>query len=98
MRLPRALLLLMAVAGCGSTTTPPADPGCDSLGVKHIEGGATTHLSSCSDPACGNGANPPTGGPHCATPLACQNFTAEQPVCNWVHNLEHGHLVLLYNC
>lgn len=57
-----------------------------------------THTSTCNSTACGNGLNPPTAGPHCAFPLACQVFDAEQPPCNWLHNLEHGHAVFLYNC
>jgi hypothetical protein len=59
---------------------------------------ATTHLPSCSSPDCGEAANPPLGGPHCPTWSACRVFTAPVPRCNWLHNLEHGHVVLAYNC
>ncbi|HEY8211955.1 MAG TPA: DUF3105 domain-containing protein [Myxococcaceae bacterium] len=56
------------------------------------------HLGSCTDVCCGDGKNPPTSGGHCADWLPCRVYTAEQNRCQWVHNLEHGHLVLLYNC
>jgi Protein of unknown function (DUF3105) len=56
------------------------------------------HLASCDDAACGDGSALPVGGDHCATPLACRKYTVEQKRCGWLHNLEHGHAVLLYNC
>lgn len=66
--------------------------------MKHIPVTTASHVATCSDPTCGNGENPPTGGPHCPSPTACRTWTVEQPICNWVHNLEHGHVALLYNC
>jgi len=41
---------------------------------------------------------PPVGGPHnpCWTPWGVH--TEEVPDENWVHNLEHGGVVFLYNC
>lgn len=56
------------------------------------------HLLSCDDAACGDGTAAPVGGDHCAATLACRKYTAEQPRCAWLHNLEHGHAVLLYHC
>jgi hypothetical protein len=56
------------------------------------------HLGSCTDACCGDGQNPPTSGGHCADWLPCRLYTTEQNRCQWVHNLEHGHLVLLFNC
>jgi hypothetical protein len=56
------------------------------------------HLDSCTDACCGDGKNPPTSGGHCSAWLPCRVYTAEQNRCQWLHNLEHGHLVLLYNC
>jgi hypothetical protein len=43
--------------------------------------------------------NPPASGVHC--PLAerdCGEHLDVVDRCNWVHNLEHGWIVLLYNC
>lgn len=90
---------LALASACGSSTTPDQPKDCSAVALNHVAGGATTHVASCDDPsACGNGQNPPTGGPHCSTPLNCRSFSSEQKVCSWVHNLEHGHAVLLYNC
>ncbi|MFL5318889.1 MAG: DUF3105 domain-containing protein, partial [Myxococcaceae bacterium] len=99
----RAMLLstaLFLLGACGSTTgNGTGNTACDEkFGLKHIPGGSATHVATCSDPSCGNGANPPTGGPHCPSPLACRSYPDAQPVCNWVHNLEHGHVALLFNC
>jgi hypothetical protein len=38
------------------------------------------------------------GGDHCGTTLSCRTFDTPQTRCQWIHNLEHGHAVLLYNC
>jgi hypothetical protein len=60
--------------------------------------GATTHLASCTSTECGNGLNPPTAGTHCGATVACRVHTEPQSRCEWIHNLEHGHAVLAYNC
>jgi hypothetical protein len=85
-------LLLLALTACSGDEDPcarfdfPLDPVPQS--TAHVECSAT----------CGNGLNPPTAGPHCAQTLACRSYDTPQNACNWVHNLEHGHLVLLYDC
>jgi hypothetical protein len=48
--------------------------------------------------ACGDGQNPPTSGDHCGSTLSCRVHATEQNRCVWLHNLEHGHAVFLYNC
>lgn len=78
--------------GC-PTEQPPA---CEEFGVVQALG-ETSHTFSCTA-ECGNGLNPPTAGPHCSTTLACRAFAEPQLRCAWIHNLEHGHLVLAYNC
>ena len=56
------------------------------------------HVPSCTDNSkCGRD-EPPAGGPHCPTPLSCRIWTDAQPRCQYIHNLEHGHMVLAYNC
>lgn len=67
-------------------------------GLMHRSNLAHNHVASCEDLSCGEDANPPLGGPHCATWLPCRVFDAGVNRCNWVHNLEHGHAVLAYNC
>jgi len=96
-----ALAGLLAAAGCSKAPGPSAGSACDALGVRTGEGGANNHVASCGDvAACGNGENPPTGGPHCGQWMACGTHpdAGAAESCQWVHNLEHGHLVLLYNC
>ena len=55
-------------------------------------------MPSCADPKCGDTFNPPVGGDHCPSWLPCRKYDTEQKRCNWLHNLEHGHAVLAFNC
>jgi hypothetical protein len=92
----RALWCVVLLAGCFPKPTKVGDGGVGvTLRAPNLAG---SHLASCDDPACGNGANPPLGGDHCPTTLACRVYDTAQPRCNWIHNLEHGHAVLAYNC
>lgn len=45
-------------------------------------------------------SNPPSSGPHCPAPGRYGVYETSDPLrrCNWIHNLEHGAIVLLYNC
>ncbi len=45
-------------------------------------------------------SNPPSSGPHCGTWLAYRVYAPGSPAprCNWLHNLEHGAVVLVYRC
>ncbi len=87
------LLTLFLLAGCGGDRRSGGSEGVlRSPGLKGI------HLTSCENPECGNSANPPLGGDHCGTWLACRIYDTAQPRCSWIHNLEHGHAVLAYNC
>ncbi len=89
MRLPLPALACLAFA-CA-----PAQP--KHPGVSHVVPTDARHTATCSD-ACGNEVNPPTGGPHCASTAPCREYDTPQPRCEWIHNLEHGHAVLAYNC
>jgi hypothetical protein len=55
------------------------------------------------DPAAGGALipqhyadNPPASGTHYPVPLDWGIYTTPQPDEKWVHNLEHGHIVILY--
>lgn len=87
-----ALVLLWA---CGPVKPAPGDGGVVLLNASGLR---NDHLATCDDPACGNGAVPPLGGSHCATWLPCRKYEQPQPRCSWLHNMEHGHLVLAWNC
>ncbi|RKH60742.1 DUF3105 domain-containing protein [Corallococcus llansteffanensis] len=102
-RMVRALpaLLFSLCLACGSTTEDPPTPGgeaCERFAFPLSDTPSASHVSSCSSTGCGNGENPPNSGMHCTTWLSCRSFTTEQPRCSWLHNLEHGHAVFLYNC
>lgn len=89
-------LLLAALTACGPTT--PEVDDCSRYGVTHSPAPASAVHVSCFSTACGDGLNPPTSGDHCAEPLSCRVYDAEPNRCQWLHNLEHGHVVFLYNC
>lgn len=93
----RALIFVLLLGtGCGSThTDDSSSPACAAL-VHDVPTDAH-HTATCAE-ACGNALNPPTGGPHCSATVTCRVHAEEQPPCAWIHNLEHGHAVLLYNC
>jgi len=45
-------------------------------------------------------SSPPSSGPHCPVwgRYTVYGDDAPLPACNFIHNLEHGAIVLLYNC
>ncbi|MDY7231559.1 DUF3105 domain-containing protein [Hyalangium rubrum] len=96
-RIPLALplLLLPSLLACG--TTDPQPQGCERFEFALAPEASALHVT-CSSTSCGNGLNPPTAGRHCSSTLSCRVHDTEQPSCVWLHNLEHGHAVFLYNC
>jgi len=93
-RLSLVLLPLLSLPLLACSTEPE---GCERFKFPLAPQASATHVT-CTSTSCGNGLNPPNAGPHCSTTLACQVFETEQPACVWLHNLEHGHAVFLYNC
>lgn len=92
----RAALLLLLLVGCGVKPSPVKDAG--TAGFLTAPSLTGVHVATCEDPTCGNGLNPPLGGNHCPSWLPCRKYDQPQPRCQWIHNLEHGHAVLAYNC
>lgn len=101
--------LLLAVITCGLAACTPTKPGgqdggfdpaaCDLLFAHDTGGASHTDFSQCtSSTGCGNDVNPPTGGLHCPQWMPCRKYDTPQPRCQWIHNLEHGHIVFAYNC
>src|SRR5262249_7945591 len=97
----RLLLLAMTMTGaCGTAASHATDggqppqscgTGIDSPpdeGRVHVPEGTTVSYR----------ANPPASGPHYPTPAPWGVAATELPRERWVHNLEHGGLVLLYHC
>jgi hypothetical protein len=86
-------LFLVPLLACGST-----EPDCSPYEFPvSPPPAASTHVT-CTSATCGDGLNPPTSGYHCASTLSCKTYDTEQNRCVWLHNLEHGHAVFLYNC
>src|SRR4051794_35720066 len=97
MRRATKLVLIAAAFGCLGCPSRPSE-SCSDVALIHEQGLSSGHTANCSDPTCGNGTNPPSGGLHCFSWLECRRHDVAQPRCNWIHNLEHGHLVFAYNC
>ena len=87
-----------------STAAPSATPAPDGsaaplgqaqedMGRKHIEQGASARYAHCP-PASGSHYNAP-GGPIANRFYGKDDATVPQ---GWIHNLEHGGLVVLYRC
>jgi hypothetical protein len=95
----RALPLLALVWG-SLGCEKKEEEACSRPDIKHTTGIANHHVEPCTT-LCGNGENPPTGGPHCPTWVECFKYPLESGAtptrCNWIHNMEHGHVVLAYN-
>lgn len=93
------LALLPSILACSTEPEgPTTTTDCGRFTFELAPPAQTYHVASCSSASCGNGLNPPTAGPHCPYPLSCQSYDSEQSPCQWVHNLEHGHAVFLYDC
>ncbi len=94
------VLAVLSLTACGSTEEPgPQQPeGCERFSFPLSAPQAATHMSTCTSTACGNGENPPNSGPHCASVAPCRVYASPVARCMYLHNLEHGHAVLLYNC
>lgn len=77
------VLLLTLGGGAGSTGRAMPDEG-----QHHVPEGTPVAY----------GHAPPTSGPHWPTPARWGVYDGPVPPERWVHNLEHGGLVILYNC
>ncbi len=102
-----AASLLLALAACSSsdaTRTPPPpshdaapDDGgqCVSTVEQHPDEGATHVPCTQAVPYM---TNPPSSGNHYSCWAAYQTYTSPIPWGNLVHSLEHGAMILVYNC
>ncbi len=57
---------------------------------------ASPHVAACSPVTYST--NPPTSGPHYPIWAAFKTYTSPVPRGYWVHSLEHGAVVISYNC
>jgi hypothetical protein len=89
--------------GEGVAGAPAADGGARAPGPCGLEGEryhAPIGASHEGPPPGGWGSNPPSSGSHCDEWGRYAVYGSARPLarCNYVHNLEHGAVVLLYNC
>lgn len=104
------LVIVFAVAGytvfnpgaspaSAGTTTPVAVPSLSvplgqevsvpNMGGQHVQPG---------QPHATYNSTPPTSGPHYDSPANWGNYPGGLPEETWIHNMEHGGVVFLYNC
>ena len=67
---------------------PKPGIGVADLGRQHIPDGVPVEYNS----------NPPTSGPHYGSPAAAGVYDHPVPDGNLVHSLEHGYIVISFNC
>lgn len=101
-------MLAAALAACGDDTTSPpdaepiadADPNApDAACGSHVTSHVTVpsaHVATCSDVTFST--NPPTSGDHYPQWAKFQAYPAPVPRGFSVHDLEHGAIVVSYNC
>lgn len=70
-----------------------AQPGCEAARIEAFDITSARHVDNPSYPD-----PPPVGGDHKPCWAPYQVYEEPLPAGNWVHNLEHGAVVLLHNC
>lgn len=87
-------LLLTAGCGGGSPTTPPTDSGTCQMQEEQVANEGWVHVPEGS--AITYVHNPPASGPHYPVWLRYEAYDTAIARGYWVHNLEHGAIVMLY--
>jgi hypothetical protein len=85
-----------ACAGAGGSAIDATPPGtCEPVVAEHPSEGAN-HMPVCSPLTFGT--NPPSSGNHYGIWAAYQTYNRAIARGFWVHSLEHGAVVITYNC
>jgi len=92
------------VAACAPTGTSSSDSGPSSSAttgsadtVQTLDDLGRSHLAQGATPPSYN-SNPPTSGPHAPTVMAWGIHERLSPKEVLIHNMEHGGIVVWYNC
>lgn len=84
--------------GDPATADGSASPGSCNVRIAPHPVLASPHIAAGDyDPGAYN-SNPPSSGPHCGSWAPWRVSQTQVPRCNWIHNLEHGGVLLLWNC
>jgi hypothetical protein len=83
-------------AGVGPISTTQVQAACGAISIEQWTLGSATHVAVGT--AIAWPSNPPSSGPHFPQWAAFQEYGSPVPRCYYVHDLEHGAVVLLYNC
>jgi hypothetical protein len=94
-------------ASCPTASASPYDPRPPAVNGDKIVGTAMNEMPHVHVPVGTHidyNHNPPTSGCHYSAaqpdpaPISAGAYDKEIPAEYWVHNLEHGYVVVLYNC
>jgi hypothetical protein len=96
----RAVLLVALLPGCGGSgspgnpSTPPVDDGSCVMTESAVPNEGWIHVAEGTPVTYRN--NPPASGPHYPVWARYQSYTTPVARPYWVHNLEHGAIVLVH--
>jgi hypothetical protein len=87
-------------AGSSGSSGSAPDSECDPNAMEHVHDSTAPAHVAVPLAASSYNSSPPSSGPHCNEwgSYAVYGEDAPLPACNFLHNLEHGAVVLLYNC
>jgi hypothetical protein len=86
-------------AGMGGTAGGGAQSACNPSPQEHEHDSLPAEHVPAPLPASSYNSSPPSSGPHCGSWGSYAVYEASPlPACNFLHNLEHGAVALLYNC
>jgi hypothetical protein len=87
-------------AGGAGASGEGAQGDCDPSAQEHEHDSMPAMHVPVPLPASTYNSSPPSSGPHCPAwgRYAVYGEDAPLPACNFLHNLEHGAIALLYNC
>jgi hypothetical protein len=101
----KTILGLGLLLGCGETSPTSAripdlvDASCPAeVREEHFPDAGSAHVSRFDDSRLTFADPPPTGGTHSECWADFRVYDEELEDARWVHNLEHGGIVLLYRC
>src|SRR5262245_24651618 len=88
---------VLVLGGCPSRTTNPDPSGPVELGVEiAVPNEGANHVPTGTN--VDYATNPPASGPHWPNPAVRGFYDTPVPTEQWVHNLEHGYIVILFDC